>query len=78
MARRSVQGGRVSPIYATIGPSMSTAIRYCDGDAAAAAAMRGEWEEWRDRYQLAWSRGKATPPPPYHDTLGAGYARPTA
>ncbi len=40
--------------------------------------MREDWEAWAARYQLDWSRGKATPPPPHYDTLGAGVAGATS
>jgi hypothetical protein len=77
MARRLNHGGRIPLVYAMIGPSRSRALRYCRGDVERARRMRADWDAWRDRHQLAWAQGKAVPPPPHYDTLGAGVARTT-
>ena len=77
MARRVTLGGRISPIYATLGPMRSKALRYCNGDAARAEAMRVEWKRWHDKYGLDYVNGRGVPAPPHYDSLGAGYARAT-
>jgi hypothetical protein len=75
VARRLVNGSRINPSYALIGPVASKTYRVCRGDKARAAQIRADWIAWRDRYQLDWSRGKAVPPPPHQELFD--YARPT-
>lgn len=76
MARRVVTGGRISPLYATLGPRRSIALRNCDGDAERADTMIQDWKRWHGKYGLDYVNGKGVPPPPHAETLGAGYARP--
>jgi hypothetical protein len=66
MARR-VLYGRIHFGYALCGPTRSRALRVCRGDQERADQICADWEEWRDRYRLAWSRGKAVPPPPHQE-----------
>jgi hypothetical protein len=67
--------GRVSSIYARIGPSDSAAYRAAGCNARLGRRIRADWEAWRAEYGDAWDEGLAgTPPPPHHDTAGAGYA----
>ena len=78
MARRIVRDGYTSPVYALVGPTHSCALRHCMGDRERADQMVEQWRAWRDRYAADWVNGRAVPPPPHRETLGVGYARPTA
>lgn len=40
-----------------------------------ASQMRADWEAWRDKHGTEWAKGRAVPPPPHYDTVGAGMAR---
>jgi hypothetical protein len=77
MARRTVQDGRISPIFAVRGPLRSVALQHAGGDAELADRWIAEWRAWRDKYGLDFDRGRGAPPP-HHDTLGRGFARPVA
>ena len=77
MARRVARGGGISPLYATLGPLRSKALRYCDGDDVKAEAMRADWQRWLDKYGLDYVNGRGVPAPPHYESLGAGYARAT-
>ena len=68
--------GRISPLYATIGPPRSATLRYCNGDAERARQMRADWEAWRDRYAADWVKGRAVPAPPHAEALDT-YAKAT-
>jgi hypothetical protein len=78
VARRIARDGRISPLYATLGPMRSATLRYCGGDRDRAQQMHTDWRGWFDRYAAEWAKGRAVPPPPHNDTLGAHWARPTS
>ena len=40
--------------------------------------MLADWERWKATHGADWANGRAVPPPPHADTIGAGHARPTA
>jgi hypothetical protein len=78
MARRVARDGRISPLYALQGPVRSATLRFCEGDRERAEAIHAEWQSWHHQYAAEFAKGRAVPAPPYSDTLGQAWARPTS
>jgi hypothetical protein len=66
---------RISPLYASLGPMRSAAMRLL-GDAERVDAVRAEHAAWRGEWLEQWQQNDpAAPRPPYADLLDM-YARP--
>jgi hypothetical protein len=73
---RITRGRRVSPLFASIGPSPRYALTVT-GSPGEAARLLADWEAWRREYGGAYDAGERVPGPP-HAALLDCFARPAA